>query len=124
MKIISISIVFVTHVSSVICVDTKYSNGFFNYVYCMSLGIIQGFVVEVVWGYEAPGVGHASVSDIDTTSIITLNYVISSNYYPCQWPCHVRCPVSKSVLHKHRLEGMSYWWNHWESLVQMVIEVW
>jgi len=31
-----------------------------------------------------PGVGHALVSDTDPTPIITLNYVIFSNYYPCR----------------------------------------
>ena len=36
--------------------------------------------------YVCPGVGHASVSDTDTilTPIITLNYVIFSNYYRCR----------------------------------------
>jgi hypothetical protein len=42
---------------------------------------------------------YASVSDIDATPMITLNYVNLSNYYPC-W-----CPVSVyvSMLHSRRV---------------------
>jgi len=48
--------------------------------------MLISYEARTLLGLGVSRVGHASVSDTDTdtTPMITLNYIIFSNYYPCR----------------------------------------
>jgi hypothetical protein len=58
------------------------------YIKHCTWGVFWPMKYKHFWDQVCPIVGHASMSDTNTiltTHIITLNYVIFSNYYRCQW---------------------------------------